>query len=116
MVRAGRESWDEVKAIALFHVIGFGLDVFKTSDAIRSSSYPDFASTKVLGVPLFAGFMYAAVGSYIIQAWRLLDLRIRHHPPYWMAALVALAIYANFFTHHFIADLRWYLAALALGL
>lgn len=116
MVSARLESWDELKAISLFHVLGFALEVFKTSDAIRSWSYPDFAYTKVLGVPLFSGFMYAAVGSYIIQAWRLLDLRIRHHPPYWMAALVAAAIYANFFTHHYIADLRWYLAALALGL
>jgi uncharacterized membrane protein YoaT (DUF817 family) len=70
----------------------------------------------VHGVPLFSGFMYAAVGSYIIQSWRLFDIRIRHHPPYWMAGLVALAIYANFFTHHYIPDLRWYLAALALGL
>jgi uncharacterized membrane protein YoaT (DUF817 family) len=116
MVWAKLETWDELKAITIFHIIGFGLEVFKTSDAIRSWSYPDFAYTKVLGVPLFSGFMYAAVGSYIIQSWRLLDMRIRHHPPYWMAALVALAIYANFFTHHYIADLRWYLAALALGL
>ena len=60
--------------------------------------------------------MYAAVGSYIIQAWRILDVRIEHHPPYWMATLVALAIYANFFTHHYIGDYRWYLAALAIGL
>jgi uncharacterized membrane protein YoaT (DUF817 family) len=116
MVWTGLESWDEVKAITLFHVIGFGLELFKTSGAIRSWSYPDFAYTKVLGVPLFSGFMYAAVGSYIIQAWRLFDLRIRHHPPYWMAGIVALAIYANFFTHHYIPDLRWYLATLALGL
>ena len=116
MVWTKLETWDELKAISLFHVIGFALEVFKTSDAIRSWSYPDFAYTKVLGVPLFAGFMYAAVGSYIIQAWRLLDMRVRHHPPHWMAALVAMAIYANFFTHHFITDLRWYLAALALGL
>lgn len=116
MVWAKLESWDELKAITVFHVIGFGLEVFKTSDAIRSWSYPDFAYTKVFGVPLFSGFMYAAVGSYIIQSWRLFDLRIRHHPPYWMAGLVALSIYANFFTHHYIPDLRWYLAALALGL
>jgi uncharacterized membrane protein YoaT (DUF817 family) len=60
--------------------------------------------------------MYAAVGSYMIQSWRLLGLRIRHHPPYRVAALVALAIYANFFTHHYIPDQRWRLAALALGL
>jgi uncharacterized membrane protein YoaT (DUF817 family) len=110
------ETWDEVKAITLFHLIGFALEVFKTSSAIQSWSYPDFAYTKVFGVPLFSGFMYAAVGSYMIQAWRLLDLRIDHHPPYWMAWGVAILIYANFFTHHFIGDYRWYLAALALGL
>ena len=116
MLKAGLETWDEVKAITVFHLIGFALEVFKTSDAVRSWSYPDFAYSKVFGVPLFSGFMYAAVGSYIIQAWRLFDLRIRHHPPYWMAGLTALAIYANFFTHHYIPDVRWYLAALALGL
>lgn len=110
------ESWDEVKAITLFHLIGFALEVFKTSGAIQSWSYPDFAHTKLFGVPLFSGFMYAAVGSYMIQAWRLLDLRIDHHPPYWMAWVVAILVYANFFTHHFIGDYRWYIAALALGL
>jgi uncharacterized membrane protein YoaT (DUF817 family) len=68
-----------------------------------------------LGVPLFSGFMYAAVGSYVIQAWRLLDVRIRHHPPYWMAGVNALAIYANFFTHHYIGDYRWYMAACTRG-
>ena len=110
------ETWDEVKAITLFHLIGFALEVFKTSAAIQSWSYPDFAYTKVLGVPVFSGFMYAAVGSYMIQAWRLLDLKIDHHPPYWMAWVVAILVYANFFTHHFIGDYRWYIAALALGL
>jgi uncharacterized membrane protein YoaT (DUF817 family) len=116
MLRAGLETWDELKAVCLFHAVGFALEAFKTSASVQSWSYPEFAYTKVAGVPLFSGFMYAAVGSYIIQAWRLLDLRIRHHPPYWMAALVALLIYANFFTHHTIGDYRWYLAACALGL
>jgi uncharacterized membrane protein YoaT (DUF817 family) len=116
MVWARLESWDELKAITLFHAIGFALELFKTSNGIRSWSYPDFAYTKLFGVPLFSGFMYAAVGSYIIQAWRLFDLRVRHHPPYWMATLLAVAIYANFFTHHYIGDFRWYLAACTLGL
>jgi uncharacterized membrane protein YoaT (DUF817 family) len=116
MVATGLETWDELKAISLFHVVGFALEAFKTSAAVGSWSYPDFAYTKLFGVPLFSGFMYAAVGSYIIQAWRLFDLRVRHHPPYWMATAVACLIYANFFTHHFIADLRWYIAACALGL
>jgi uncharacterized membrane protein YoaT (DUF817 family) len=110
------ETWDEVKAICLFHVVGFALEVFKTSSAIGSWAYPDPGYTKLFGVPLFSGFMYAAVGSYIIQAWRLLGVRIGHHPPYWMAGVVAVMIYANFFTHHFIGDYRWYIAAGAVGL
>lgn len=113
---SGRETRDEFMAICLFHLLGFALEVFKTSDAIRSWSYPDFAYSKLFGVPLFAGFMYAAVGSYIIQAWRLLQLRVLHHPPYWMAGLLATALYLNFFSHHFLGDYRGYLAAAALGL
>lgn len=116
MVRVKLETWDEVKAITLFHLVGFALEAFKVSGGIKSWSYPDFAYTKVFGVPLFAGFMYASVGSYIIQAWRLMDLRVRHHPSHWAAATVAILIYLNFFTHHFIGDYRWYLAAVALGL
>jgi uncharacterized membrane protein YoaT (DUF817 family) len=116
MVWAKLETIDELKAITIFHLVGFVLEVFKTSSGIKSWTYPDFAYTKVLGVPLFSGFMYAAVGSYIIQAWRLLELRILHHPPYWMAGLIAFVIYANFFTHHYIGDYRWYITACALGL
>ncbi len=116
MICARLETLDEVKAICLFHVVGFALEVFKTSSGIQSWSYPDFAYTKLLGVPLFSGFMYAVVGSYIIQAWRLFHLRIQHHPPYWMASAIAVAIYANFFTHHFIGDFRWYLTAFLFGL
>ena len=89
MLLSGMETWDELKAICAFHVLGFVLEVFKTSSGIKSWSYPDPAFTKLWGVPLFSGFMYAAVGSYIIQAWRLLRMRVEHHPPYWMAGLVA---------------------------
>ena len=88
MVWSGWETKDELKAISLFHLLGIGLELFKTSKAIGSWSYPDFAYTKFFGVPLFSGFMYAAVGSYIIQAWRLFDLKIVHHPPYWMATTI----------------------------
>lgn len=116
MLWAKLETFDELKAICIFHVVGFALEAFKTSGGIEAWSYPDFAYTKLFNVPLFSGFMYAAVGSYIIQAWRLFDLRIRHYPPYWMATLAACAIYANFFTLHYIGDYRWYLAAFAFGL
>jgi uncharacterized membrane protein YoaT (DUF817 family) len=114
MVRTKLETYDELKAVCLFHVVGFALEAFKTASGMWS--YPDFAYTKLFGVPLFSGFMYAAVGSYIIQAWRLFELRIRHHPPYWMATLIAVLIYGNFFSHHYIGDYRWYIAAVAIGL
>lgn len=116
MVWAKLETLDEVKAITVFHLVGFALEVYKTSSGIKSWSYPDFAYTKLFGVPLFSGFMYAAVGSYIIQAWRLFELRVVHHPPYWMAWVIAILIYANFFTHHIVGDYRWYITACALGL
>ncbi len=116
MVVAKLESFDELKAICLFHVLGITLEVFKTSSGIKSWAYPEPAYTKLFGVPLFSGFMYAAVGSYVIQAWRLFSLRIEHHPPFWMAGVIAVLIYLNFFTHHYIGDYRWYVAACALGL
>lgn len=110
------ETWDEAKTIAVFHVAGFALEAFKVSPGIHSWSYPDAAFTKVLGVPLFSGFMYASVGSYVMQSWRMLDQRVERHPPYWMTGLLAAAMYLNLFTHHVMPDLRWYLAAVALGL
>ena len=116
MVWQKLETWDELKAICFFHLIGFVMELFKTSSAIGSWQYPDEAYTKLLGVPLFTGFMYAAVGSYVIQAWRFLKVRIEHFPPYWLVTLTAVAIYVNFFMHHFIGDYRWYLTAFILGL
>ncbi|HJV61246.1 MAG TPA: DUF817 domain-containing protein [Albitalea sp.] len=110
------ETWDEAKTIAVFHVAGFVLEAFKVSPGIHSWSYPDAAYTKVLGVPLFSGFMYASVGSYVMQSWRMLEQRVERHPPYWMTGLLAAAMYLNLFTHHVLPDLRWYLAAVALGL
>jgi len=116
MVWTKLETLDELKAISLFHILGFTLEAFKTSHGIKAWSYPEFAYTKIFGVPLFSGFMYAAVGSYIIQAWRLLDIRVLRHPAYWKSAAIAIAIYLNFFTHRYIGDYRWVLAAAAMVL
>jgi len=53
------ETKDEVKVIMLFHIIGFCLELFKTSPGIGSWSYPEEAFFKIAGVPLFSGFMYS---------------------------------------------------------
>ena len=110
------ENWREVAVLSLFHLIGMGLELFKTSPAIRSWSYPEPAFFRLKTVPLYSGFMYASVASYIMQAWRLMDVRMKNFPPFWLAVGLSGAIYANFFTNHYMVDLRWPLAACVLAL
>lgn len=99
----------EVIAIVLFHVIGLGMELFKTSSAIGSWTYPGDATIRLLTVPLFSGFMYAAVGSYIARAWRVLHLRFTYYPHRAATVVLALFIYINFFTHHYVYDIRYVL-------
>ncbi|MDN6605766.1 DUF817 family protein, partial [Brevibacterium sp.] len=40
------------------------------------------------------------------RVYRLFDLRFSHYPPRWITAVIAAAIYINFFTHHFMVDVR----------
>lgn len=102
----------EVLTILIFHLVGLAMEVYKTSSLIGSWQYPDAAFFHVAGVPLFSGFMYAAVGSYIARAWRVLALDFSHYPRRLYTLLLALAIYVNFFSHHFAPDIRWLLFAL----
>ncbi len=103
------ETKDELKTIAAFHLLGLCLELFKTHPAIASWSYPEFAYSKIYGVPLYSGFMYAAVASYVVQAWRLFDLKLENYPTGWFSIPLAGMIYLNFFSHHFIGDFRWWL-------
>jgi uncharacterized membrane protein YoaT (DUF817 family) len=103
------EGWDEVAVILLFHVAGTGMELFKT--AVGSWIYPEFAYLRIGGVPLFTGFMYASVGSYIARARRGFDLRFSHHPAPPVTIALSLAIYANFFLHHYLPDIRYALMA-----
>jgi uncharacterized membrane protein YoaT (DUF817 family) len=50
--------------------------------------------------------MYASVGSYLARVTRILDVRYRRYPNIWVTVGLAVLIYANFFTHHFLPDLR----------
>jgi len=106
------ETKDEVKTIALFHILGLLLELYKTNPAIGSWSYPEMSYLNIGTVPLFSGFMYAAVGSYISQAWRIMKLKLTGPIHYRAAAVLAIAIYLNFFTHHFLPDFRWILTVL----
>ena len=112
LLTTGLESREEAKVIALFHGVGTAMELFKT--AVGSWTYPGPSVLHLGGVPLFTGFMYAAVGSYIARAWRLFDFRFTRHPPFDATVALAVAIYVNFFSHHYLPDARWVLfAALA---
>jgi len=107
------ESVREAKVILVFHVVGTCMELFKTS--VGSWTYPERSFFHVGHVPLFSGFMYASVGSYLARVTRIVDMRYTRYPPRWMTAVLAALIYANFFTHHFLPDIRVALfAALAL--
>jgi len=104
MLATKLETSEEARVILVFHAVGTAMEVFKT--AVGSWTYPEPALLRIGGVPLFTGFMYAAIGSYIARCWRLFDFRFTHHPPLWTVALLAATIYVKFFAHHYVADAR----------
>ena len=68
---------------------------------------------RIAGVPLFSGFMYASIGSYIARCWRLFDFQFDHHPPMWAVYALAVVIYVNFYAHHYAVDIRYLLFVVA---
>ncbi|NDI37137.1 DUF817 domain-containing protein [Chengkuizengella sediminis] len=110
MVRSNLESMDELKVIFVFHLIGLVLELYKVN--IGSWSYPEEAYTKILGVPLYSGFMYASVASYMCQAWRRLKLTLIYWPNRKMVWGLGVIIYVNFFTNYVLPDIRWILIGL----
>ncbi|MFB8243080.1 DUF817 domain-containing protein [Kitasatospora purpeofusca] len=107
--RRGWETGRDLVVITVCHVIGLLFELVKV--ALGSWEYPEPAFLKVGGVPLYGGFLYAAVASYVCRAWHLFDLRLTGYRA-WPTGVVAAAIYLNFFTHHWLPDARWPLAVL----
>jgi len=104
MVLARLETLRELRVILTFHIVGTIMEIFKTD--VGSWAYEGGGVLHIGAVPLYSGFMYAAVGSYMVRVFRLFDLRFTRYPPRWITAILAAAIYLNFFSHHFVADFR----------
>jgi uncharacterized membrane protein YoaT (DUF817 family) len=98
------ESWEEARVIFLFHLAGTIMELFKTAHG--SWVYPEDSLLRIGAVPLFSGFMYAAVGSYIARVQRIFHIRVARYPPLWTTWGLAGAIYVNFFAHHWLPDVR----------
>ncbi|MBK0417923.1 DUF817 domain-containing protein [Leucobacter sp. CSA1] len=104
-LESGRELW----VIVLFHITGTAMELFKTD--MGSWSYDGDGVLRIGAVPLFSGFMYAAVGSYMVRVFRLHELRFSRYPARWATTVLAALIYLNFFGHHYVWDFRWVLLA-----
>ena len=107
MLAGKLETLSEAKVILIFHIVGTVMEIFKTH--VGSWIYPEENLIRIAGVPLFSGFMYAAVGSYIARITRIFDIRYTHYPKFGLTVLLCAAVYINFFSHHFLPDVRWIL-------
>ena len=114
LVLAKQETWRESLALSAFHLLGLGLEVYKVHHG--SWQYTAAGNWRIADVPLFSGFMYAAVASYLLQAWRRFDLKFGYWPRPAAALLLALAIYANFFLNRWLGDFRWIIGVFALAI
>lgn len=104
------ERPSEAVVILIFHIVGTAMEVFKTDAG--SWVYPEDNLLRIGGVPLFSGFMYAAVGSYFARAARVFEFRWQGYPRIAITLSLACGIYINFFSHHFVLDVRFILFAL----
>ncbi|WP_018631658.1 DUF817 family protein [Neomegalonema perideroedes] len=104
LILGGWETRGEALTILVFHLAGTAMEIFKVSQG--SWLYPDRGVFSLWGAPLFTGFMYAAVGSYLARFWRLADWRLERAPPLWAIWSLGAAAYLNFFAHHFLPDIR----------
>lgn len=103
------ETWEEAAVIFVFHVVGTCMELFKTAHG--SWIYPEPSLLRVGGVPLFTGFMYGCVGSYMARAQRLFDIHFDRQVPAWAMWVLAIGAYANFFSDSYGFDFRWLLIA-----
>jgi uncharacterized membrane protein YoaT (DUF817 family) len=105
MLAFGLETKAEAKMILIFHITGTVMEIFKVSAG--SWIYPENSVFMISGVPLFSGFMYASVGSYIARVMRVFQMQFASFPPLWQTWTIAVLIYVNFFAHHFMLDMRY---------
>lgn len=95
MVKLKLETLSELRVVTVFHALGLALELHRTS--IGAWSYPDPGLLRIGQVPLYSGFMYASVASFLLQAWWRFRLSFERLPPWWLSVSLAAAGYASFF-------------------
>ncbi|MCE9557936.1 MAG: DUF817 domain-containing protein [Armatimonadetes bacterium] len=95
MVLSKIETWKDAAVVAVFHLLGLGLEVYKVSHG--SWSYPEKSVLVVAGAPLYSGFMHGSVASFMCLAWKRLSLRASNWPSRAVTLPTAALVYAQFF-------------------
>lgn len=101
------DTSNDLKIILLFHLLGLFMEFYKVT--YGAWSYPEDAWTKVLGVPLYSGFMYGSVAGFLCHIWRILNVSISKWPKTSVVAFVGVVIYLNFFSMSMPKDFRTFL-------
>lgn len=105
------ETPREFATIFAFHAMGVSLEIFKVNHG--GWAYPEEAWCKLAGVPMYSGFMYASVGSFLLAAFKRFEMRLVPSPPVPALAALVVLIYANFFTNTWLPDAKLPLLAVA---
>ncbi|QYK53787.1 MAG: DUF817 domain-containing protein [Fimbriimonadaceae bacterium] len=95
MVKIKLETWRDASVVAIFHLLGLLLEIYKVNQG--SWSYPEHSVLKIAGAPLYSGFMHASVASYMCLAWKKFDLKSTDWPTPMTALTTAAIVYAQFF-------------------
>lgn len=114
LIWSGLETREEARVIATYHIAGTVMELVKTAQG--SWIYPEPSLLRIADVPLFSGFMYACVGSFMARAWTLFDFRFERHPRLDLLAILSAAIYVNFIVHRYAVDIRLALLVAATAL
>lgn len=99
------ETFREFAVTLVFHALGLALELFKVHHG--SWEYPGESLTKIGGVPVYSGFMYASIASYVMQAKRRFCLEFENWPKTGLLAVLLTLVYLNFFTNRWILDCRF---------
>ncbi len=113
LLHQGFERRDEALLVLVFHALAMGMEIFKVRHGCWV--YPGAGVLSISGVPLFTGFMYSAVGSWLCRSWRLHRVSFTTLPTKPLLLTLGLLAYGNFILQHFGRDCRWLILGLAIA-
>ncbi|MDF9867306.1 uncharacterized membrane protein YoaT (DUF817 family) [Bacilli bacterium PM5-3] len=105
LYKIGFESKKDILIIFIFHIIGLTMEIIEVS-INQSWAYLNPGFFTIFNVPIFTGFMYACVGSYISKTLDILDISLSFFPERINVIILSILIYLNFIFNNYIYDLR----------